>query len=177
MLIVETADMLQAPLFTAEALLRAHGAFIGEKRLSRPFCDYDSIKYFCLHSSFFRLGQRKASWSLDVQRRGLLPALRRLHADPAAQRLQRLGHPAVSPHSEDTAITPDPHPHFPHRQLPHAWRGGPGHGEQRENGKNFYPSEFRSKCEKLNLLSWAFLISCSFLLKFVNINDILEFIS
>ena len=25
MLIVETADMLQAPLFTAEALLRAHG--------------------------------------------------------------------------------------------------------------------------------------------------------
>lgn len=26
MLIVETADMLQAPLFTAEALLRAHGA-------------------------------------------------------------------------------------------------------------------------------------------------------
>lgn len=27
MLIVETADMLQAPLFTAEALLRAHGTF------------------------------------------------------------------------------------------------------------------------------------------------------
>lgn len=26
MLIVETADMLQVPLFTAEALLRAHGA-------------------------------------------------------------------------------------------------------------------------------------------------------
>lgn len=28
MLIVETADMLQAPLFTAEALLRAHGTII-----------------------------------------------------------------------------------------------------------------------------------------------------
>lgn len=27
MLIVETADMLQAPLFTAEALLRAHGMY------------------------------------------------------------------------------------------------------------------------------------------------------
>lgn len=27
MLIVETADMLQAPLFTAEALLRAHGVW------------------------------------------------------------------------------------------------------------------------------------------------------
>lgn len=26
MLIVETADMLQSPLFTAEALLRAHGS-------------------------------------------------------------------------------------------------------------------------------------------------------
>lgn len=28
MLIVETADMLQAPLFTAEALLRAHGTIV-----------------------------------------------------------------------------------------------------------------------------------------------------
>lgn len=28
MLIVETADMLQAPLFTAEALLRAHGMHV-----------------------------------------------------------------------------------------------------------------------------------------------------
>ena len=28
MLIVETADMLQAPLFTAEALLRAHGVYL-----------------------------------------------------------------------------------------------------------------------------------------------------
>lgn len=28
MLIVETADMLQAPLFTAEALLRAHGLYL-----------------------------------------------------------------------------------------------------------------------------------------------------
>lgn len=28
MLIVETADMLQSPLFTAEALLRAHGTIL-----------------------------------------------------------------------------------------------------------------------------------------------------
>lgn len=34
MLIVETADMLQAPLFTAEALLRAHGVFASRIKLS-----------------------------------------------------------------------------------------------------------------------------------------------
>lgn len=38
MLIVETADMLQAPLFTAEALLRAHGGCNPGRRIgnSRP---------------------------------------------------------------------------------------------------------------------------------------------
>lgn len=33
MLIVETADMLQAPLFTAEALLRAHGGCSPGRRI------------------------------------------------------------------------------------------------------------------------------------------------
>lgn len=34
MLIVETADMLQAPLFTAEALLRAHGTIVSQDILT-----------------------------------------------------------------------------------------------------------------------------------------------
>lgn len=45
MLIVETADMLQAPLFTAEALLRAHGAHaIVTLRYLQGFSSFRSLE-------------------------------------------------------------------------------------------------------------------------------------
>lgn len=76
MLIVETADMLQAPLFTAEALLRAHGTcFYVKKKMAALFHHKKVITIFhsallmtCIIYSFVRLGQGKASGSLDVRR-------------------------------------------------------------------------------------------------------------
>ncbi len=44
MLIVETADMLQAPLFTAEALLRAHGTIKLTHTQSHP-CRVSACPY------------------------------------------------------------------------------------------------------------------------------------
>lgn len=82
-----------------------------------------------LYETSLRLGQRKASGSLDVGCWGLLPALRCGHAHPTTQRIQRLGHPALTSHPQDPTLTPHTNPHIPHRQLPHTWRGGPVYGE------------------------------------------------
>lgn len=45
MLIVETADMLQAPLFTAEALLRAHGTLKHEHMQTRDTANRFEVGY------------------------------------------------------------------------------------------------------------------------------------
>lgn len=134
MLIVETADMLQAPLFTAEALLRAHGG----RSPAPTFGNWDSRAGLSNGTAFFfvflftRLGPRKAAGSMDVGCGRLLPALRRSDAHPATQRVQRVGHPAFASHPEDATVTFDSHAHLSNRQLPHTRGGGPVHGEAQE---------------------------------------------
>lgn len=60
MLIVETADMLQAPLFTAEALLRAHGVIITQpKRIFFQNICILVVKYFL---SSVQIGTERSFW-------------------------------------------------------------------------------------------------------------------
>lgn len=54
MLIVETADMLQAPLFTAEALLRAHGNTEPLRLRKNCFQQNQNYSCDCVHFLFPR---------------------------------------------------------------------------------------------------------------------------
>lgn len=69
MLIVETADMLQAPLFTAEALLRAHGGRKPGRKIwySRRYSN--SSNKVCVSFFFFLDWDREKlleAWMLDA---------------------------------------------------------------------------------------------------------------
>lgn len=85
-------------------------------------CKLHHLLCLCIYC---RLGQGEVTWSVDVEPRELLPALRGADANSPSERIQRLGHAPLSPHPAHHSLLCD----LPRRNQPLARRPWDSCGE------------------------------------------------